>query len=147
MPEERSELMDEVLHEASARAGAIPVNMGNPTFGSLLTLLRAVRQGQAGDKELETYDRALTFKLQLARRQLNEFEMPEALRLLAGPALAMVAGLMGGMDEVLSLLREYRASHQPAMLDQAEVRLQSVHATLQQAMALFAPLLPKPGPG
>lgn len=132
------ELLQEVQRDVRANAGSVPVDMANPTFGSLLTLVQQVRAGKAGDAELEAYDRALTFKLQLARTQLDNYEMPDGLRVLAGPAIGLAIGLMTRMEDTLVLLRQYRRAPSPAMLDEAEGRLKRVHATMRTAFSTFA---------
>ncbi len=131
------ELLQEVKRDVNA-TGSIAVDLANPTFGSLLTLVQAVRAGQAGNKELEQYDRALTFKLQLARKQLDNYELPEELRPLAGPAMGLAIGLMTRMEDTLLLLRQYQRAPSPAMLDEAELRLKRVHATMRTAFGTFA---------
>lgn len=132
------ELLQEVQRDVRANAGSVPVDMANPTFGSLLTLVQEVRSGAAGETELEAYDRALTFKLQLARTQLDNYELPEDIRPLAGPAIGLAIGLMTRMEDTLVLLRQYRRAPSPSMLDEAEARLKRVHATMRTAFSTFA---------
>lgn len=132
------ELLQEVARDVKAPSGSVPVDTGNPTFGSLLTLVQALKAGKANPADLEVYERALTFKLQLARQQVYAYELPEELRPLAGPAIGLALGLMTRMEDTLELLKRYRQAPSPAMLDEAEQRLKRVHATMRTAFSSFS---------
>ena len=52
--------------------------------------------------------------------------------------MGLAIGLMTRMEDTLLLLRQYQRAPSPAMLDEAELRLKRVHATMRTAFGTFA---------
>lgn len=112
----------------------IPVDPENPGFASLLPTLMGVAQGQYDPSVLEAYLAGLSPRLEEARNQLHNLEVPDAVREQVAPALAATQAVLDEMGYVLELIEYYLSQNVAESLDDAIERLSRIHSELQHAL-------------
>ncbi|MBM3462209.1 MAG: hypothetical protein FJX76_08925 [Armatimonadetes bacterium] len=126
------DLMDEVVAEA-ASVDNLPVDVTNPGFASLLTLLREIQGGAERRGELTVYHRALTEHMVMARQQVASLQVHEAIKQQASAMLEATSGIFDHMDSVLANVGEYLSSGSGASVNAAVEALEALHGQVRGA--------------
>ncbi len=89
-----------------------PVDVQNPTFGSLLSALKAFHEGDEELETLKTYHRVLSRQLKESRQNIREMEIHEGTEDTRNLSL----GALLLLDETLARLGEYIEAPGPETL-------------------------------
>lgn len=129
-------LSEDIVQEEAAEvlAGDAPVDVEQPGFASLLTVLRGAKDGSVTDEVQVAYFNALMEHLEDARAQLEGTEIPPEIAEAVSPTLEAMRGLLRDLEWVLNHFGDYLSSGDAECLDQAIALLESIHEEVRKVL-------------
>jgi len=127
------DLFEEEVADALPESG-VAIDASRPGFASLLTVLKAARDGQVPKEVQLHYHDALLAHLRDSRAQIDAMEVPKEVAEMVAPAIAATRGMLDDMERVLTFFAAWIDRGDAPSLDDAIALLESIHTEVRTVM-------------